>query len=66
VPQSENQKIRSRLQSYVRKLENEKKEHGFYRDGAGKRYQIGPHHMLLADNDARLPHVGARTLRATI
>ncbi|MCZ6569563.1 MAG: hypothetical protein O7B23_05315 [Deltaproteobacteria bacterium] len=47
-------KIRSRLRSYERKLEKEKKEHGFYRDGAGKRYQIGPHYMLLGDNDGAL------------
>jgi hypothetical protein len=54
VPQSEEQKIRSRLRSYERKLEKEKKEHGFYRDGAGKRYQIGPHYMLLGDDDGAL------------
>ena len=49
MPQSDKQKIRSRLRSYERKLEKEKKEHGFYRDGAGKRYQIGPQ----ADDDGR-------------
>jgi hypothetical protein len=54
MPQSDKQKIRSRLRSYERKLEKEKKEHGFYRDGAGKRYQIGPHYMLLDDNDRAL------------
>jgi hypothetical protein len=54
VPQSENQKIRSRLRSYERKLQKEKKEHGFYRDGAGKRYQIGPHYMLLGDDEGAL------------
>jgi hypothetical protein len=54
MPQSDKQKIRSRLRSYERKLEKEKKEHGFYRDGAGKRYQIGPHYMLLGDNDGAL------------
>jgi hypothetical protein len=32
VPQSDKQKIRSRLRSYERKLQKEKKEHGFYRD----------------------------------
>jgi hypothetical protein len=47
-------KIRSRLRSYERKLQKEKKEHGFYRDGAGKRYRIGPHYMLLEDNDGAL------------
>ena len=35
VPQTEEQKIRSRLRSYERKLQKEKKEYGFYRDGAG-------------------------------
>ena len=54
MAQSENQKIRSRLRSYERKLQKEKKEYGFYRDGAGKRYQIGPHYMLLGDNDGAL------------
>jgi hypothetical protein len=54
MPQSDKQKIRSRLRSYERKLEKEKKEHGFYRDGAGKRYQVGPHYMLLDDNDGAL------------
>ena len=48
------QKIRSRLRSYERKLQKEKKEHGFYRDGGGKRYQIGPHYMLLGDNEGAL------------
>ncbi len=48
------QKIRSRLRSYERKLQKEKKEHGFYRDGAGKRYQVGPHYMLLGDNEGAL------------
>ncbi len=37
MPQTEEQKIRSRLRSYERKLQKEKKEYGFYRDGAGKR-----------------------------
>jgi len=54
VAQTEQQRIRSRLRSYERKLQKEKKEHGFYRDGAGKRYQIGPHYMLLDDNDGAL------------
>ena len=54
MPQTQEQKIRSRLRSYERKLEKEKKEHGFYRDCAGKRYQVGPHYMLLDDNDGAL------------
>ena len=54
MPQTEEQKIKSRLRSYERKLEQEKKKFGHYRDGAGKRYQVGPHYMLLDDNDGAL------------
>jgi hypothetical protein len=54
VPQTEEQKIRSRLRSYERKLQQEKKKFGYYDDGAGKRYQVGPHYMLLGDNDGAL------------
>ena len=35
MPNGDNQNIRFRLRSYERKLQKEKKEHGFYRDGAG-------------------------------
>jgi hypothetical protein len=48
------QEIRSRLRSYERKLRQEKKKLGWYSDGAGKRYQIGPHYMLLGDNEGAL------------
>lgn len=51
MAQTEQQKIRSRLRSYERKLRQEKEKFGWYSDGAGKRYQIGPHYMLLGDND---------------
>ena len=51
---SELRKIRARLRSYERKLQKEKKERGFYRDGAGKRYQTGPHYMLLEDDEDAL------------
>jgi hypothetical protein len=54
MAQSDKQKIRSRLRSYERKLEKEKKEHGFYRDGAGKRYLIGPHYLLLGEDEGAL------------
>ena len=54
MPNGDEQKIRSRLRSYERKLQKEKSEHGCYRDGAGKRYQIGPHYMLLGDNEGAL------------
>ncbi len=54
MPNSDQQKIRSRLRMYERRLQKEKKEYGFYRDGAGKRYQIGPHYLLLGDDDGAL------------
>ena len=38
MPQTERQKIRSRLRSYERKLQQEKKEYGYYNDSADKRY----------------------------
>ena len=54
MPQTEQQKIRTRLRSYERKLRKEKEKYGCYDDGAGKRYQVGPHYMLLDDNDGAL------------
>jgi len=54
MPQTEQQKLRSRLRSYERKLRKEKEKYGWYDDGAGKRYQIGPHYMLLDDNEGAL------------
>ena len=54
MPKDDKQKIRSRLRSYERKLQKEKEQYGFYRDGAGKRYQIGPHYMLLGDDEGAL------------
>ncbi len=54
MAQTEQQKIRSRLRSYERKLQQEKKKFGWYSDGGGKRYQIAPHYMLLGDNAGAL------------
>ena len=54
MAQDEQQKIRSRLRSYERKLEQEQRKFGYYHDGAGKRYQIAPHYVLLGDNDGAL------------
>jgi hypothetical protein len=54
LPQTEQQKIRSRLRSYERKLRLEKEKFGSYDDSAGKRYQIGPHYMLLGDDEGAL------------
>jgi hypothetical protein len=54
MPQTEQQRVRSRLRRYERALAKEKKEFGTHRDGAGKRYEIGPHYMLLGDNDGAI------------
>lgn len=54
MPQTEEQRIRSRLRSYERKLRQEKKKFGDYSDGAGKRYEIGPHYLLLGDEEGAL------------
>jgi hypothetical protein len=54
MPSSDNQKIRARLRRYERRLRKEKERYGFYRDGAGKRYQVGPHYMLLGDDEGAL------------
>lgn len=54
MAQDAQQKIRSRLRSYERKLEQEKRKFGYYHDGAAKRYQIAPHYMLPGDNDGAL------------
>lgn len=54
MPQTERQRIRSRLRSYERKLKNEEQEHGDYHDGGGRRYHIAPHYMLLGDNEGAL------------
>jgi tetratricopeptide (TPR) repeat protein len=51
MPQTELQKIRSRLRRYERALAQEKKKYGDYSDGAGKRYEIGPLYMLLGDQE---------------
>jgi hypothetical protein len=51
MPDDDQRKVRSRLRRYERALQKEKKEHGFYLDGAGKRYQIGPHYLLLGDDE---------------
>ncbi|HJN16314.1 MAG TPA: hypothetical protein QGH10_12505 [Armatimonadota bacterium] len=44
-------KIRERLRRYERKLREEKRTYGFHRDGAGKRYLVGPLYLLLGDVD---------------
>ena len=54
MPQTDQQKLRSRLRRYERALANEKKEFGWYSDGSGKRYAIGPMYMLLGDDEGAL------------
>jgi hypothetical protein len=54
MPQGEQQRIRARLRSYERKLQQEKKKYGYYNDGGGRRYHIAPHYMLLDDNEGAL------------
>jgi hypothetical protein len=54
MPDDDQRKVRTRLRRYERALQKEKKEHGFYRDGAGKRYLIGPHYLLLGDHEGAL------------
>ncbi len=48
------QKIKARIRSYERKLQKELAEHGFINDGYGKRYLLGPLHMLIGDNEGAL------------
>jgi hypothetical protein len=54
MPQTEQQKIRSRLRRYERKLRKEKEMHGGYDDGGGRRYEVAPNYLLLNDNDGAL------------
>ena len=42
-------KIRQRIRRYERKLRLEKSEFGWYSDGAGKRYFLGPLYLLMGD-----------------
>jgi len=58
LPLTEEQKIRSRLRRYERALAQEKRDLGSYRDGAGKRYEIGPHYMLLGENEGAIAAFG--------
>ena len=53
IPQDP-RKLRARIRSYERKLEREKIEYGYYRDGAGKRYMLAPLYLLMGDLDGAL------------
>jgi hypothetical protein len=41
--------IRSRIRRYERALRKEYQEHGFYDDGFGKRYLLGPLYLIMGD-----------------
>lgn len=47
-------KIKARIRSYERKLQEEQEEHGFINDGYGRRYLLGPLYMLIDDNEGAL------------
>lgn len=51
---SDPKKIRAKLRRCERELRSEKDEYGWYRDGGGKRYSLGPLHLLLGDLDGAL------------
>lgn len=48
--------IRARIRSYERVLRKEKEIHGFYDDGHGKRYLLGPLYLLSGDVKGALAH----------
>jgi hypothetical protein len=48
------QKMRTRIRSYERALRREQERFGFIRDGAGKRYLLGPLHVLMGDTQGAL------------
>ena len=48
--------IRARIRSYERALKKEKEAYGFYDDGHGKRYLLGPLYLLLGDVKGALAH----------
>ncbi len=49
-------KIKARIKSYENALKKEFKEHGFYDDGYGKRYLLGPLYVLLGDYEGAIKH----------
>ena len=50
----EPKKIRARIRRYERKLRKEYEATGFYSDGYGKRYLLGPLYLLMGDLDGAL------------
>jgi hypothetical protein len=53
VPQDP-KNIRARIRSDERALQREQERFGFIRDGAGKRYLLGPLHVLMDDMEGAL------------
>lgn len=49
-------KIRARIRSYERKLQQEQDQHGMISDGYGKRYLLGPLYLLMDDLEGALAH----------
>lgn len=49
-------KIRARIRSYERKLQQEQDQHGMISDGYGKRYLLGPLYLLMGDREGALAH----------
>ncbi len=47
-------KIRERIRRYERALRKEHEETGFYSDGYGKRYLLGPLYLLMDDTEGAL------------
>jgi hypothetical protein len=47
-------KIRTRMRSDERALRREQERFGFIRDGAGKRYMLGPLYVLMDDMEGAL------------
>jgi hypothetical protein len=47
-------KIRTRIRNTERALRQEQKRFGFIRDGAGKRYTLGPLYLLMGDTEGAL------------
>ncbi len=47
-------KLRAAIRRYEKILRDSKKTYGFYRDGTGVRYRLGPTYLLLGDLDGGL------------
>jgi tetratricopeptide (TPR) repeat protein len=50
-------KIKARIKSYESALKKEYKTYGFYDDGYGKRYLLGPLYVLLGDYEGAIKHL---------